>query len=107
MISTTNVTTINRIALSRLLWAAPLAIVAASLANLIVYLVADALWSVAWEPKFNAMLVVVGTIGALIIAAAVFAGVARFAKNPARTYTIIATIALLLFSTPPVLASFG
>lgn len=51
--STTNVSTMNRIALSRLLWAAPLAILAASLANLAVYVVADALLSVAWEPKFN------------------------------------------------------
>lgn len=105
--SATNVTTLSRIALSRLLWAAPLAIVAASLANLSVYFVADALWSVAWEPKFNAMLVVAGTVGAMVIAAAVFAVVTRFAKNPVKTYTIIATIALLLSFATPVLALFG
>lgn len=107
MMSTLNVTTQNRIALSRLLWAAPLAIAAASLANLIVYFVADALLSVAWEPKFNAMLVVVGTIGALVIAAAVFAVAARYAKNPVKTYTIVAAIALLLSLVMPVLALFG
>jgi Family of unknown function (DUF6069) len=105
--SSTNAATINRIALSRLLWAALLAIVAASLANLIVYLVADALLSVTWEPKFNAMLVVVGTIGALVVAAAVFAVVARVAKNPVKTYTMIATIALLFSFATPVLALFG
>ena len=105
--STINVTTLNRIALSRLLWAASLAIVVVSLANLVVYFVADALLSVAWEPKFNAMLVVVGTIGALVIAAAIFAIVARFAKNPVKTYTMIATIGLLISFVTPVLALFG
>lgn len=105
--STTNVTTINRIALSRLLWAACLAIVVASLANLVVYVVADTLWSVAWEPSFNAMLVVVGTVGALVIAATVFAVVARVAKNPIKTYTLIATLVLLLSFAPPVMALFG
>ena len=105
--STTNVTTINRIALNRLLWAAFLAIVVATLANLIVYFVAEALLGVAWEPKFNAMLVAAGTIGVLIIAAAVFAGVVRFAENPVKTYTMIATLALLLSLATPVLALFG
>jgi hypothetical protein len=104
---TTNVPTINRIAWNRLLWAATLAIVAASLANLIVYLVADALFGVAWEPKFNAMLVVAGTIGALVIAAAVFVAVVRYAENPAKTYTTIATAALLLSFVTPVLGLFG
>jgi hypothetical protein len=107
MMSTINVTTLNRVALSRLLWAASLAIVVASLANLVVYLVADALLSVAWEEKFNAMLVVVGTIGALVVAAAVFGVVARVANNPVKTYTMIATIVLLLSFATPVLALLG
>jgi len=107
MMATTNVTTLNRIASSRLPWAALLAMVVASLANLILYVVADALWSVAWEPKFNAILVVVGTIGAVVVAAALFAIVARFARTPVKTYTMIATIGLLLSFVMPILALFG
>lgn len=47
------------------------------------------------------------TVGALVIAAAVFAVVARFAKNPVRTYTMIATIALLLSFVMHVVTLFG
>ena len=54
-----------------------------------------------------AMFVVVGTIGALVVAAAVFGVVARVAKNRVKTYTMIATIALLLSFATPVLALFG
>ena len=46
--STTNIATFNRIPLSHLPWVALVAIVAASLANLTVYVVTDALWGVAW-----------------------------------------------------------
>src|SRR5262245_31810491 len=102
--STINVTPLKPIGLNRLLRADALPTVAATLANLILYLVADALWRVAWEPKFDALLVVVGTLGALVAAAAVFAVVARVGKNPVKTYTTIATVVLLLSLVPPVLA---
>ena len=104
---TSSAKTVHRIALSRLLWAAPLAIVAATFANLVVYFAADARWGIAWEPKFNAILVVVGTVGALVIASIIFAVMVRLAKNPVRTYTLIATVALLLSIVTPVLALFG
>jgi len=84
------------VVLSRLLWAAPTAIALAVVANAVIYIIADALFGVAWEPSYNLFSVIVSTIVQLFVAALVFAGVARFSKRPLWLYRRIAVVALFL-----------
>jgi hypothetical protein len=93
--------------LKRLLWAAPAAMALAVLANVVLYLIADALFGVAWGPYFNLFGVIMSTLIYLLVAALVFAGVARFSKRPLWLYPRIAVVALLLSFLPPVSALLG
>ncbi len=95
------------VALSRLLWVAPAAMALAAVANAAIYIIADALFGVAWEPSYNLFSVIVSTIVQLFAAALVFAGVARFAKRPLWLYRRIAVVALLLSFLLPVSALMG
>src|SRR5688500_16691641 len=95
------------IELKRLLWAAPAAMALAVLANVVLYAIADALFGVAWGPYFNLSGVIMSTLISLLVAALVFAGVARFSKRPLWLYRRIAVVALLLSFLPPLSALLG
>jgi hypothetical protein len=95
------------VSLSRLLWVAPAAISLAAAANAAIYLAADALFGVAWEPAFNLVTVIVGTFAFLLAATLVSAGVVRFARRPLWLFRRVALVALLLSFLQPVAALLG
>ena len=91
------------IQLRRLLWVGPLAVVASIIGVLLIQIIAVAIlkpdplpMSLNWGPP------IVFTIVLVTAAVIVFALVARFAKNPIRTYQIIAVVVLLLSFLPDV-----
>jgi Family of unknown function (DUF6069) len=93
----------SKVKLGRLWWAGPLTILASMLGVLIVRVIAVAIlqpnptpMSLGWvlPPLFTFILVT----GAVLV----FALVARFAKNPIRTYQIIAFIFLLISLLPDI-----
>lgn len=99
--STAETSATEKVSLIRLLWAGPLAVVAAVLANAIVGALARRLLGI--SPRFLPLagaqfifLTVVGT-GAGVI---VFAVVSRLSKRPIRLFRLIAVIALLLSLAP-------
>jgi hypothetical protein len=99
--STAETSATEKVSLIRLLWAGPLAVVAAVLANAIVGALALRLLGI--SPRFLPLagaqfifLTVVGT-GAGVI---VFAVVSRLSKRPIRLFRLIAIIALLLSFAP-------
>jgi hypothetical protein len=87
----------------RLLWVGPLTVIAAIIGVLIVRVIAVAVlqpdpmpMSLGWlAPIFLTAVLVTGAV-------LVFALVARFAKNPIRTYQVIAFLVLLLSLLPDV-----
>jgi hypothetical protein len=93
----------SKVKLGRLWWAGPITILASMLGVLIVRVIAVAIlqpnptpMSLGWvlPPLFTFILVT----GAVLV----FALVARFAKNPIRTYQIIAFIFLLISLLPDI-----
>jgi hypothetical protein len=97
----------ERIALGRLLWVTPLAIAAASIANLIVYAVATALFNGPRQFSYlSPQSIVLSTTLYLVLAAIVYALIGRFAKHPIRTFKIVSAIALLLSFAAPISAAF-
>ena len=93
----------SKVKLSRLWWAGPITILASMLGVLIVRVIAVAIlqpnptpMSLGWvlPPLFTFILVT----GAVLV----FALVARFAKNPIRTYQIIAFVFLLISLLPDI-----
>ena len=94
--------------LRRLLWVSPLAMLVSSAVNLGLYAAAGRLFpEVAAWPGAGPAQVVGATVVYLLMGTVVFALVARFASRPARTYTIVATIGLLLSMFMPISAGFG
>lgn len=79
-----------------------LSIAAASLANLIVYAIATALFAGPRQFSYLAPLnIVVSTAIYLVIAAIVYAVIGRFSKRPVRVFRIVALVApLLSFAMP-------
>ncbi len=77
-------------------------IVAAVLANAIVYFIGGAL--IAYDPQFLPLAsvgaVIIFTVFPAIIAAVIYAILLRFTLNPARIFTIIAVIALIISLIP-------
>ena len=98
---------VERVAFGRLLWAGPLAAVAAAIANAVVYFVAYGLGAMPQDfviegsgPITLAPVVVSSVIGA-VGAVVVFAIIALLARRPIRTFRIVAAVALVLsFATP-------
>lgn len=105
--TTSTVSSSEQIRLSKLVWVAPLAIVASTAANLTLYFMANALVGVEWLPMFNAASVAGSTMVYLLAAAAIFAAVARFARRPVWLYQRIALAALVLSFFAPVSALLG
>jgi hypothetical protein len=95
--------TSERVSLRRLLWVAPLAIAAAVAANFVVRTIALAVLDV--PPAFIQLttpaflpLTVIGVLGAVIA----FAIVGRLSRSPVRTFTIVATVVLVLSFIPDI-----
>ena len=91
------------IQLRRLLWVGPLAVIASVIGILIVRIIAVAIlqpnpqpMSLTWGPP------IIFTVVLVTAAVVVFALVARFIKNPIRTYQIIALVVLILSFLPDV-----
>jgi hypothetical protein len=94
----------EHVALKKLWWVGPLAIVGAAIANAVLRAIALAvlnpdrsfmpLQSLTFLP-----FTIIGVLGAVIV----FALVARFARNPIRTYHIVAIVALLISLVPDLL----
>lgn len=93
---------------SRLLWVAPLAMLAATVANLGLYAAAGSLSSevTAW-PGASVGQIIGATIMYLLVGTAVFAGVSRLSARPARNYVIVATIGLVASLWLPISAGMG
>jgi len=97
----------KHVAIERLLWAAPLAAVAAAVANAVVYFIASALGAMPQDfvvqdsgPITLAPVVLSSVIGAAG-AAVVFTVVALLSRRPIRTFRIVAAVVLVLsFATP-------
>jgi len=93
---------------SRLMWVTPLAMLAASAANLGLYSAAGSLfpevtdWSGAGSGQ-----IIGATFVYLLIGAIVFAAIARLTAPPARNYLIAASIGLLFSMALPITAGFG
>lgn len=104
-VNSTNNSTTQRVRYGRLWWVGLLAIVIAVVANLIVRAVALPFIEV--PPEFLPVSVIYPTIiftaGGVLAAVIVFAIVGRFTRQPARVYTIIAVIALLLSLIPDIM----
>jgi hypothetical protein len=79
-----------------------LAAVAAVVANVVLRAIAVAVFDIPDAFEHLALrAVIVSTLVGVIAAGAVYAVVARFAKDPARTFTIVAVVALVLSLLAP------
>ncbi len=92
----------------RLLWAGPLTAVLAGVTNIIVREIAVALDTIPsdlfilQEPG-----VFISTFIQVLLGAAVFALIIKLARQPVRTFRIVAVVALLLSLTNPIMAANG
>src|SRR5262245_52701137 len=97
----------ERVALGRLWWVTLLTIVAASAANLVVYLLAIALFE---GPRNFALLtpasIVVSVAVGVGAAAIIYALIGRFSKRPIHVFRIVAVVALLLSFASPIAAAY-
>ena len=98
----------SRSTLSRLLWVSPLAMAIAGAVNLTLYFAAGNLVPevTAWAGAGVGQ-IVGATIVYLIIGAVVLALINRVSSQPARHYTIVATIGLVLSLWLPISAGLG
>jgi Family of unknown function (DUF6069) len=98
----------ERVALGRLWWVTLLTIVAASAANLVVYLMAIALFE---GPRRFALLTPVSIVVSIAVgvgaAAIVYILIGRFSKRPIRVFRIVAVVALVLSSASPISAAYA
>lgn len=98
----------DKINLRGLLWAAPLAMGLASVANTILYIAAGIIApSVTEWPGAGIGQIVGANIVYLLIGIAAFLVVNRLSSRPARHYLIVATVGLLLSLWLPVSAGMG
>lgn len=104
----TPATQTSRSTLSRLLWLAPLAMAAATVANLGLYALAGSLLpEVAAWPGAGPAHIVGANVVYLLIGAAALAVLARISANPARHYLIVASVGLALSLALPISAGLG
>lgn len=94
--------------LRRLLWVTPLAMIAAIVANLILYLVAGAVLPAvrAW-PGAGVGQIIGSTSGYLFFGAVSVAIIARLSSQPRRHFLVIAVAGLVLSLALPIAAGFG
>lgn len=95
-------------ALRRIFWVTPLAMIAATVANLALYLGASAaLPAVGAWPGAGVGQVIGATVGYLFFGAVSAAIIARLSSRPRRHFLMIAVIGLLLSLALPIAAGFG
>ncbi len=77
-------------------------VVAATLANVVVYFVGGAIvsYDARFLPLANVSGAIVFTLPAAIVAALVYAALLRFARRPARTFGIISAVVLVVATIP-------
>lgn len=98
----------TRSPLRKLLWVSPLAMAAATVANLGLYAAAGTLFpQVAAWPGASAGQIIGANMAYLFMGTIVFALIARFSSRPARHYRLAATISLILSLGLPIAAGFG
>ncbi len=104
----TNQTGVSVAPISRLLWVAPLAMLASTVANLGLYAAAGNLYPevTAWAGASQSQ-VIGANIVYLLIGTIIFAVVSRRSQRPARNYWIISTIGLMLSLFMPITAGMG
>ncbi len=92
---------INR---SRYAWVGPLTVVAAVMANILVYVIGGALirYDQAFLPLTNASGAILFTVAPAIVAVLLYAVLLRRAANPRRRFTIIAAITFVVTLIPDV-----
>jgi hypothetical protein len=92
----------------RLLWAGPLTAALAGVANVIVREIAVVLGTIPSDLFILQELgVFMSTFIQVMLGAAVFALIIKFARQPVRTFRIVAVVALLLSLTNPIMAANG
>lgn len=92
----------------KLAWVSPLAMLAATVANLGLYVAAGSFFPevTAWSGAGVGQ-IVGANIVYLLIGTVLFALVARFSTKPARHYLVLATVGLVLSLVLPISAGFG
>lgn len=104
----TQVQPIEHLSLRPFLWVAPLTLVAAIIANEVLYaLVAALIPSVGHWPLAGPFQIIFSTLIYLILGSLLFALVIRFSSLPVRTYWIVATLGLILSFALPISAGAG
>jgi hypothetical protein len=94
---------VSEVRLGSIAAATAVAVVAATAVNVLLRAVAVAAFDIP-QPEFEPLQlrdVIVSTVGAVIAAGIVFAIVARLARDPARTFVIVAAVALVLSLAAP------
>ena len=98
----------EHVALYKLWWVGPLAIISAALANTVIRTIAVAFFGVSETFQyFQVASVISNTIVYLLLALIAFALVSRFTHRPIRFYRVLALVALLVSFLMPVLALSG
>jgi hypothetical protein len=98
----------ERLSLRKFLWVAPLTLVAAIIANEVLYAIVAALIpSVGQWPMAGPIQILFSTLASLIVGSIAFALVVRFSSRPVRTYWIVATLALILSFAGPISVGAG
>jgi hypothetical protein len=95
----------ERVAVRRLLWIGPLAIVASTAVNLIIRAAGLAVFDISPEflPLASASATIMFTAIGVLAATITFAVISRLAKRPVRVFQIVAAVALALSLVPDVL----
>ena len=101
--------TVQKVQYNRLWWVGLLAIALALVANLLVRAIALQFITVAPEfaPISEPSATIFFTAVGVLLATVAFAIVGRFARQPARTYTIVAIIALIISLIPNVMMTLN
>lgn len=98
----------EHIALRKLIWVAPLIIVCAAIANLIIRTIAVSIFAVPETFQYlQAPSIIGSTIVFVLAALLVFVLVNRFARRPIHTYRVLAFVVLCISFLGPVMALVG
>jgi Family of unknown function (DUF6069) len=98
----------QRVALRRLWWIAPLTIVLAALANLMISFLGVSFFGVpSTFPLLQPGPVIASTVVFLLLATVAFIVIGRFSRHPIRVYRLVALVAVVLSFLNPIAALAG
>jgi len=101
-------TTRQHVALRRLWWIAPLTIVLAALANLMIRFLGVAFFGVpSTFPLLQPALVIASTVVFLLLAMVAFIVIGHLSRHPIRVYRLVALVAVLLSFLNPIAVLSG